>query len=1232
MSFTESFESQFDGFEEVPLLAVVSESSSDTLGDHDVEAESLSRWLPEEPTLGEKLYGCFAQVWIICIAFVSRVIRVRIPYASKLLWFILELLHTVGVTVEKWLRALRAWWNPTYPVFATGSKSPVPQGTWYLVRPFLWVIFRLRTMFWSDPGTLSMSIASARVLPSNFRKPFLAHFIPTFRRMPKHHSHRQAAGERSGINTSMVDAVKAVGYLPYIISPGAELIGDEEALRLFHSLKDCNKEYRCDPVTNGHAFVLTDCDYYADMNELLKAFRPIVLYTFAPVSAGGAVHDATFFFVNDEVKYLIAGGSSYQHKLWDYAGADGHVAVVSHDKSLLVYDLEIREVGEDGGRRVIVISPSACIRYPYWTASFAPKPLLRLDPTVNGIALIRTTVNDTDCVSLARNGIAESVTFPTSLLYVCHSRWTAASKPERSMITRVLLNQKSWFEAQGSAELATTLLCEAFGDMDSFLSLAGRWMAPTSRIPIEEPTPRGARHYQATEGLVFEDGGKYAREIHKPLVTEPAVFPVTSVNNDKACIQDRLTKVRNDKVPAPKYDHYWAEFNKFLVPDDLVGTLAPLSIGEVDELQSLPAQRARSAREWPSLGLPTRMFISSFQKKESYGKAGAPRNISTVPTAHTLSLSSFTLAFKKSFLKPCPWYAPAKTPKEIAERIQDIARRGDAVHCKDLSRQDGTISGYLNDKYRDAMVRAFAPEYRPELIRLLDAERGANGATSQGVPYKSGQSRKSGSPTTTDGNTHCSGGVSYSAYRLLGLSPREAWEALGLYGGDDSIDEEGEGTEAAHHEAYSEHGLILKFCTTKRRGEPVDFYGRYFVDPWTTLDSFADPWRTIAKLGSTVAQGDLLSVAINKARGYVSTDARTPVIGVWARKLTSFGAGSDLLMTKEERFKLSQAWPQVDAAAIRAAFLHVSELDCEVVERMEASIAACECLEDFDHIEPLDNAHLVKHDPAYVIEGEFFAPPGPNKREAQTNVRQEQVEEGATPRPKPRTPAPVRGQHDHAGLEGSNNARRQRNDLARKPPPRQEPRDNRNGDDGHPNRRPVRRGGNGTQAVDRKLGAPNGQFMAREDRQSVRSLEADQVQDRLPAASDDRKRGSSGPLVRSGSGRTRPDHVRDGKRERGSGGRTGVRTPVSVHNAGPAQQDPQLPDAQRKHAGVDGSGVSRAGDGDLDTGAHNGDSSSDSRVHLAGVRSGSVGGVQHLDLKKNRRKPRSKKGKEPAPL
>jgi len=1137
----------------------------------------------------------------------------------------------MGLWFENAIRVVANWWRPTYPVFATGLKSPVPQGTRFYVRPFLWVIFWLRTLIWRDAGTLSKAIDAARFVPRNFRKPFLAAFIPRFRGMPKYHSHRLAASERSGVNTSMVDGVKAVGYVPFIVSPGAELVGDEAALRLFYTLKDCNKELRFDELTGQHAFVLTDCDYYADVNDLLKGFRPMVIYTFAPVRAGGSVLDGTFFFLNDEVKYLISGGSSYQHKLWDYAGADGHVAVESHDRSLLVYDLEIREVGEDGCRRVIVLSPSALIRYPYWTASFAPKPLQRLDPTVNGIALIRTTIDGTDCVSMARNGIAESVSFPTSLLYVAHSRYVAASKPERSMITRVLLTQKGWFEADGSAELATALLWECFSDMDKFLKLAGRWMAPTSRIPIEEPIPRGAQHFQATAGDAMEDGDTYARKIHAPLVTNPAVFPAVSVNNDKACIADRLERVRNDKVPPPNYDKYWAEFNRFIVPDAAMGSLAPLSIGEVDELQSLPAQRARTAREWPSLGLPVNTHVSSFQKKESYGKAGAPRNISTLPTAHTLGLSSFTLAFKKQFLKPLPWYAPSKTPTEVAQRIQDIALKGDGLIAKDLSRQDGTISGYLNDKYRDCMVRAFGSEYADELVRLLNAERGAKGTTAQGVRYKSRESRKSGSATTTDGNTHCSGGVTYCALREMGFSPANAWEMLGLYGGDDSIDLEMDGAADANKKAYGNHGLILKFCKSVPRGRPVDFYGRYFIDPWTSLDSFADPWRTIGKLGSTVAQGDLLSAAVNKARGYIATDLATPVIGMWALKLTSFGDGNEAQMTKEERFKLSQAWPQKDVGAIRAAFLEVSGLDADRLELMEAQIDACECLDDFNNVVPLDNEHLVEHDPSYVVEGEFFAAPGPKSKDTQPkpNVRKATVKEGGAQGRQPRKTKPVRDQHDHAGLEGSSTAGGTSDDGEPKRHHGQKPGDNRGPDDRRPLRREVRGGRNSVRSPDRRRGTPDSQFVAREAGQPLRSLEATQDESGIPAAANDRKRGGGGNLVRPGPRRPGSNNVRDSERKQRSRGGPGVRTVVRDGGNGPAGPSSPVPHVEREHPSIDGSRMSGPDNGRLDGRSDLSNSNSDPRVPVAGVRGADVGSLEHRDVK-TRRKPRGKKGKAPS--
>jgi hypothetical protein len=95
------------------------------------------------------------------------------------------------------------------------------------------------------------------------------------------------------------------------------------------------------------------------------------------------------------------------------------------------------------------------------------------------------------------------------------------------------------------------------------------------------------------------------------------------------------------------------------------------------------------------------------------------------------------------------------------------------------------------------------------------------------------------------------------------------------------------------------------------RGEPILFLGRYFVDPPTTDDSYADPLRTIGKLhASTNKSVTKEQAAANKALGYISTDRLTPIIGTWAArviqltKIRTMKGG-----TGEEKYKCSNAWP-----------------------------------------------------------------------------------------------------------------------------------------------------------------------------------------------------------------------------------------------------------------------------------------------------------------------------------
>lgn len=146
------------------------------------------------------------------------------------------------------------------------------------------------------------------------------------------------------------------------------------------------------------------------------------------------------------------------------------------------------------------------------------------------------------------------------------------------------------------------------------------------------------------------------------------------------------------------------------------------------------------------------------------------------------------------------------------------------------------------------------------------------------------------------------------------------------------------------------------------------FLGRYFIDPTTSSDSFADPMRTISKLHAsanksvTPAQG-----AANKAHGYITTDHNTPIIGTWASRVIDITKLKFKNGTGEEQYKCSNAWPQRDRGAIVQAMATVLGITVEELIEKDLAVKAVTGLDQF----PILFDTEYKHTQCAVVDGDL---------------------------------------------------------------------------------------------------------------------------------------------------------------------------------------------------------------------------------------------------------------------
>lgn len=718
-----------------------------------------------------------------------------------------------------------------------------------------------------------------------FQKDFKKHML----NMPMSgaHPHAEAARLRTSTSVAFGDWISTTGYKRYEISMSRreQSCVAVDGQRYIYSARDCALDFRSDPIGKNHILCLTDVDYYVNSTDWAEKYlvgQPVLMYTFVPERLGGDTPNATYSIISsDTVQYTVDGGGRYEHQLWDW-DTDMLISYSTKRGKCFVYAVDQFLVAGDNTRRVVFLSPLASFYDPYLIAfDFLKSTSKTLQRRVFGpvggkfgITAYRRDERDFVCIGEYGGATCEILLTHFNHAYLrfevaetknmgsIERYYTAAGAPNAPEAAIV---SYAYFSANAS---------KSYGIMGS--SVATIPILPMPSLAVPQPV-----NYQTTLPLVTEEGRATGRVILPPVIEGLALVPAQSYNNDTACIQGRLTAVRNTVVPGREYKTYAAEWKDMLCP---IGKGAPVTLEEVVEAQLKPSQKARNKlvlSDW----VRAKCSVKAFQKKEVYHKITDPRNISGVPTEHTLALGSYDRGFRIDLKKRAKWFACGETPAELSEKVQQVARSSETIAITDYSRFDGTNSVWLRENIElAALLQWVSPRYREEVTNLLRDEIHAKGRTTHGVRYELLGSRPSGGPTTTTGNTLINHFVIYCARRRVGMSKSEAMNRPGLYYGDDGITSGDTVLFATMDSVAKDLGLKLK-SEVVSTGRPVPFVGRVFLDPWSTSSSIQDPKRTLAKLHVTndVEGIPLTQTIANKMRGYLVTDAQTPVIGDYCR-------------------------------------------------------------------------------------------------------------------------------------------------------------------------------------------------------------------------------------------------------------------------------------------------------------------------------------------------------------
>lgn len=617
-------------------------------------------------------------------------------------------------------------------------------------------------------------------------------------------------------------------------------------------------------IPHRSVVVMTDVDYYLEVSDfyrILSSGRIILAYTYL-ITKLRLSNDEYVMYFNDkgELVNVTRGGHPYQHSIWDW-----NIDTVAFVHRSRIIFCTIGRIAFNDNRAIIGIFP---VRELGWFGSalmmYLGVPLTQLQRF--------NPVQDTGVQILRLGDTVEVVSRDVSRIMSTeqYASLTAAyslNGPKTSVTTVSTI-----LESEGTDYVARDMVSKLPGLGNVPVNLGASLVRNYNVV------------YKNSDPVVKPVGYVYMQ----PLV-DGSFVPADSADNDKCCIENRVVKFLRRPVSIElRYYKYRTDFVDHYC--SLIGELCPMPIEEVISGQS-GAKREKYRRADEERDAPDRRN-ESFVKKESYSGCSAPRAISGVDSRLVVELLQYINSACHASVR-FDWYAFGKHPAETAVCVHKVASRRDYVIEGDYSKFDGTQTEFTCDLTRMILVKLF-PHHADVVNQLCLSLNNTDFKTAHRIVYNTGYTRKSGSAETSYGNTMLNCFVHYCALRETGYDNVNAWDHLGVFGGDDSImcDVKPE----VLTQVAADLALVLK-SNVKLRGSRISFLARIYNDAWSSPISFHDPLRALAKLHFTpdrpscVTRDAHLQIMWRKCVSLYVSEADN-FLGLLAKKcLVAIGAG-----------------------------------------------------------------------------------------------------------------------------------------------------------------------------------------------------------------------------------------------------------------------------------------------------------------------------------------------------
>lgn len=769
------------------------------------------------------------------------------------------------------LRAIANIFRTLYHYIRATWKYPIFLG---VLTPTLVALLKNRPWrFWMS-CLLSYFKKKPKLPADQVRKSFMDTQLTRTKPQPNH-SHPVAAADRSTATFFMERVAQDLGLTAFFIQRSRN---DEKqgraGSREYYWSKDVNVEPSMLKEPKNPLYCFVDVDQYVDMtNFLVTRNAPTLIYTFQPSQVSRVSENYSYTFNSkDECCYVVTGGATYTHQIWNYSTDNLTVRTNYGDvlSGISTYLVDRRSTSDD--HELIMLTPTG-----HWNGLSAllhscllsGNALNRLKlSTPNGFLRLTTKSIDGIKVSTGKVDHFLSVTVPVSV----DEAIAGISRTSKYELT--LPQVQSYVP----------------GDKDYSVPLLEYHRSKTlHKSDYVCPVPESVRRYQFQPNNFDPAARPTLKAFMNPLV-HGAFAPDRCKSNEEECINERITKVKPSTLTmSPFLSRCMNEFVQFLIP--VPGKLHPTDYDEILDRQNRPAQRQLF---WRSFGVKPKRLVQMFLKAEPYGNIKPPRPISTINSTDKREYSRYMYALEKVF-KSAPWYAFGMTPQDIAQRVADVLKDANFATPTDYSKFDGHGSNLMRDLERRILFRAFDPQYHPEIGDLHSSQFCLEAYGMFSSWYQTDFTRASGSPETSLFNTAFNAFIAYFAKRLTkqfgkNLDPEVCYNSLGIYGGDDGLSTGIEAT--VYSRAAKLLGQELTIEVIPRGAKGIKFLARvYSPEVWQgRVDNCCDINRQLAKFHTTVNLPNNVTPIMKlaeKVRAYSLTDANTPIIGEFCEKFIS---------------------------------------------------------------------------------------------------------------------------------------------------------------------------------------------------------------------------------------------------------------------------------------------------------------------------------------------------------